>query len=87
MRPFVTNSIRLTVEEEETATDLVTRWFEKVNTEDFTHFSFEGTHLNLKSSAWAASWEVHADTGSFVVVCDLSKTKKVLKSTLRLVEI
>jgi len=87
IRPFVTNSMRLTIEQEEDATGVAQLWFERNHTDDFWHFSFEGTHLNLNTRAWAASWEVHGETGSFVLVCDLLANKNLNLRTIRLIHI
>lgn len=87
IRPFVTNSLPLSIKQEETATSIAQLWFESNHTDDFWHFSFEGTHLNLNTGTWAASWEVHGATGSFVLVCDLHSSKKLDLRTIRLIQI
>ena len=84
---IITNPIQLTIEQEDSLSQLVTSIFEEKFTSDFWHFSFEGTRLNLESNNFECVFEVHSEKGSFNVLIDLNKNKKGLKKTFKAVEI
>ena len=79
----ITNTTTLTQSQEDAVRDLVAELFETKFTEDFWHFSFEGTRLNLKSMNTQCVFEVHSSKGSFNVLVDLNKSKKGLKKTIK----
>tara|TARA_R110000823_G_scaffold302094_1_gene423213 strand:- start:372 stop:629 length:258 start_codon:yes stop_codon:yes gene_type:complete len=83
----ITNTITLTQSQEDAVRDLLTELFEIKFTEDFWHFSFEGTRLNLKSMNSQCVFEVHSSKGSFNVLVDLNKSKKALKKTVDFLEV
>ncbi len=83
----ITNTLQLTQNQEDKVYLLVKEVFENKFTEDFWHFSFEGTRLNLKSLNYQCVFEVHSSKGSFNVLVDLNENKKVLKSTIKVIEI
>jgi hypothetical protein len=78
----LTNTTTLTQSQEDKVRDLVTELFESKFTEDFWHFSFEGTRLNLESMNNQCVFEVHSSKGSFNVLVDLNKSKKGLNKTV-----
>ena len=83
----ITNTTQLTVNQEDNLHKLVTEIFEKNITTDFSHFSFEGTRLNLKSLNIECVFEVHSSKGSFNLLIDLNENKKGLKSTLQIIKL
>ena len=83
----ITNTITLTQTQEDTVRDLVSELFETKITEDFWHFSFEGTRLNFKNMNAQCVFEVHSSKGSFNILVDLNKNKKALKGTVEFLEI
>lgn len=83
----ITNTTQLTVTQEDKVSLLVREIFEQKFTEDFWHFSFEGTRLNLESLNPQCVFEVHSSKGSFNVLIDLNKNKKGLKKSFKTVEL
>jgi len=83
----VTNTVTLTENQENKVYLLVQKMFEEKFTQDFWHFSFEGTRLNLNSFNTECVFEVHSSEGSFNVLIELNKNKKGLKSTFKTITI
>jgi len=83
----ITNTTQLTANQYENAYLTVREIFEKKFTDDFWHFSFEGTRLNLKSFNAECVYEVHSEKGSFNILIDLNENKKALKSTFKTVRL
>ena len=83
----VTNTVTLTENQENKVYLLVQKMFEEKFTQDFWHFSFEGTRLNLNSFNTQCVFEVHSSEGSFNVLIELNKNKKGLKSTFKTITI
>lgn len=83
-----TNTIELTQNQQDKNFSFVSESFEKqMKTNDWFHFSFNGTRLNLKSMKFECVFEVHIDKGGFCVTIDIDDKKQVLKSTFKIQEI
>lgn len=79
-----TNTIKLTEIQEDNVGNVAREIFEKRFTDDFTHFSFEGTNLNFKNmSNCICVFEVHSEIGSFCLTIELNENKKALKKTFK----
>jgi len=83
----ITNTTQLTIKQEDNVYSLVKDIFEERFTEDFWHFSFEGTRLNLHSLNVQCVFEVHSEKGSFNVLIDLNENKKGLKRTFQTIKL
>lgn len=83
----ITNTTQLNVNQEDNVCLTVREIFVKKFTDDYFHFSFEGTRLNLESFNTQCVFEVHSEKGSFNVLIDLNKNKKPLKSTFKTVKL
>lgn len=83
----ITNTTQLNAKQEENVYVTVKEIFEKKFTDDYSHFSFEGTRLNLESFNAQCVYEIHSEKGSFNILIDLNKNKKALKSTFKTVEL
>ena len=83
----VTNTKQLTETQEELVAQEARAIFEKKFTEDFWHFSFEGTRLCFQSKRFECVFEVHSEAGSFCVTLELSEQGKALKKTFKAIEL
>ena len=84
---ILTNSIELTEKQLDNLHLIVREKFENDFTEDFWHFSFEGTRLNFDSMNQQCVFEVHSEKGSFNVFIDVNTKNKGLKSTIKINEL
>jgi hypothetical protein len=83
-----TNTIQLTEKQEDTNFIFVSKSFvNKIKDDNFSHFSFEGTRLNLNTLNLECVFEVHCDKGGFCVTVELNEKKQLLKRTLRIKEL
>ena len=84
----VTNTIQLTEKQEDTLSLTVRNLFKSNVSNDWNHFSFLGTRLNLKSKNVECVFEVITeDEKEFVVLVDLNEKKKLLKSTFKSIQL
>ena len=83
----ITNTTELTIKQEDNVSLLVRDIFEEKFTNDFWHFSFEGTRLNLDSLNVQCVFEVHSEKGSFNVLIDINENKKGLKRTFKTIKL
>lgn len=83
---ITTNTIQLTETQEDNLKDLVRELFTDKVSDDWSHFSFEGTRLNFKSKRVECIFEVHSKDNSFNILIDLNENKKGLKSTFTLIK-
>ena len=83
----ITNTTQLNVNQEENVYLAVKELFVKKFTDDYWHFSFEGTRLNLKSFNTQCVFEVHSEKGSFNILIDLNKNNKALKRTFQAINL
>jgi len=79
--------MQLTENQQDNLYLLVQSLFEKKYTNDYTHFSFEGTRLNFDSFNYEAIFEVYSIKGSFNILIDLNENKKGIKSTFKTIKI
>lgn len=84
---ILSNTIQLTQSQEEYNYQIVSGLFEEKLTDDYWHFSFEGTRLNFDNHKQQAVYEVHSSKGSFNVLIDLNKNNKALKSLFKIEKI
>ena len=82
---FCTNTLSLTMKQEDFTTNVVESILKK-NFDDnkTTHFSFEGTRLNLKSHNFQSVFEFWNNEVGFWVTVDHGNKKQVLKKTFNL---
>ena len=84
---ITTDNLLLTEKQEDKFRFMVESEFSKKITNEWNHFSFNGTRLNLKSMRFECVHEVHTDCGlSFWVTIELNEKKQGLKKTIKIIE-
>ena len=85
MRAF--QNIEFTEKQKENLDQLTRSWFIKKKTNDYFHFSFNGTRMNYNTRNIECVYEIHSDEGSFFLTLELNDKKKGLSKTISLIEI
>ena len=82
-----TDTIELTENQEDKLHLFVQGKFKSQFTDDFWHFSINGTRLNFKSMNHQVIFEIHSDSGSFWGLIDVNEKHGLLKRSLKFQDI
>lgn len=81
------NTIELTQGQKAKLHLFVNSKFESLFTDEYWHFSINGTRLNLKSMKQQCVFEIHSNKGSFWGLIDLNEKHEGLKRSLKFQDI
>lgn len=77
------NLTGLTTSQEEECYKLVRAQFEKLYTEDYWHFSYEGNRYDINKHNCQVVFEIHSEEGSFNGMINLNSKNNPIKSSIR----
>ena len=76
--------IEFTEKQKENLDQVTSVWFSKKQTEDYFHFSLNGTRMNYDTNSMEAVYEIYTDDGGFFLTIALNDKKKGLVKTISL---
>lgn len=85
MRTF--NHIDFTEKQQQNLDELTRVWFSNKKTDDYFHFSFNGTKMNFDTNNIQAVYEIHTEESGYFLTIELNENKKGLSRTIKLNEI
>ncbi len=85
MRVF--QNIEFTEKQKQNLDELTRVWFINKKTDDYFHFSLNGTRMNYITDNIEAVYEIHTEEGGFFLTIELNDNKKGLTRTIKLTEI
>jgi len=82
-----TNLKQLTESQELTISTMMNESFSKQHSDDWNHFSFNGTRLNFSTMKPECIFEIHTEeNGSFWGLIDINESNKGLKRSIKFIE-
>lgn len=82
------NHIDFTERQKQNLDQLTSVWFSNKKTENYFHFSFNGTKFNYNTERLEVVYEIYTeDKGDFFLTIELNDNKKGLTRTIKLTEI